>query len=190
MKLISILLRLSGWKTLSSREGLPQKAVIVMCPHTSNWDFVWGRLGMSAIGMKNVKFLIKKESFFFPVGPLIKSLGALPVDRSRSAPLLMQVVKMFNEHEQMYLVITPEGTRKLNKNWKKGFFNIAREAGVPIILGYLDYKTKTGGLGPIITQVEDYDKTLEIIQDFYLDKQAKFPENFSLSPMHRDLSKP
>jgi 1-acyl-sn-glycerol-3-phosphate acyltransferase len=144
--------------------------------------------GLSSIGMKNVKFLIKKEAFFFPLGYLIKALGALPVDRSRSAPLVMQVVKMFNEHKQMYLVITPEGTRKLNKNWKKGFFNIAREAGVPILLGYLDYKTKTGGLGPIITCPDDYDKTLEIIQEFYKDKQAKYPENFSLSPMHSKLS--
>lgn len=184
MNTASILLRIFRWKAVSSKDALPSKAIIVMAPHTSNWDFVWGRLGLSSMGVRNVKFLIKKEAFFFPLGPVLKALGGLPVDRNKSVPVVVQVCKMFQAHDKMILVVTPEGTRKYNKNWKKGFFTIAREAGVPILLAYLDYKSKTGGIGPCFNKPENYEEIHTVMQDFYKDKQAKFPQNFSLSAMY------
>jgi 1-acyl-sn-glycerol-3-phosphate acyltransferase len=147
--LASILLKIMGWRvTHPMPEGI-DKAVIIMAPHTSNWDFVFGRLGFASQSIK-VKIIIKKESFFFPLGILLRWLGAIPVDRGFSAGTIKNVTQIMGNADKFYLLITPEGTRKLVKNWKKGFYFIAQQAKVPIIMGFLNYKTKTGGLGPVL----------------------------------------
>lgn len=177
------ILKLMGWRvTHPMPEGL-KKAVVVMAPHTSNWDFVWGRLGFVTWGLQPY-MLIKKEAFFFPLGPLLLWLGARPIDRGFSTGTIKKITKMINENDSFLLLIAPEGTRKLAKNWKKGFYFIAQQAKVPIICGFLDYKTKTGGMGPMIYPSGDYEADLKIIQDFYKTKQAKYPENFNLSPQY------
>jgi 1-acyl-sn-glycerol-3-phosphate acyltransferase len=183
-KIAAILLRLKGWKvTQGMPEGVP-KAVIIMAPHTSNWDFVIGRLGFASKGVK-VKILIKKESFFFPLGILLRWLGAIPVDRGFSIKTIKQITELMNQSDEFFLLITPEGTRKLVKNWKKGFYFIAEHANVPIIMGFLDYKTKTGGMGPVLYPSGNYEEDLKKIEEFYSDKQAYYPANFNLSPQYR-----
>lgn len=134
-------LRLLGWKINSVIPPGMNKCIIAVAPHTSFYDFVIGRLAYWKMGIK-VKFLIKKESFRFPFKRLLLHMGGIPVDRGRSSKMVDEVVGWFDRSESLYIVITPEGTRKPVKHWKKGFYYIALKAGVPIALGFLDSEAK------------------------------------------------
>lgn len=179
-----LLLRLAGWTIVGEIPAHIKKCVILAAPHTSNWDFVIGRLGYYVLGVP-VKFLIKKESFQGMLGGIIKRMGGIPVDRGRSSNLVEQITRLFNKESQLNVVITPEGTRKLVKSWKKGFYYIALKADVPIVFGFLDYAKKEVGFGAYIMPSGNYDKDFEVITTFYKQKTAKFPENFNLSPQNR-----
>jgi len=185
-RLSKLILRLLGWHTDGSLPPGVQKAVVVSAPHTSLWDFVIGRLTFWAIRI-NIRFLIKSEAFRPPLGLLLKRLGGIPVDRSTNNRMVDQVVKLFNDNESLAVIITPEGTRRLVTQWKKGFYLIAVRANVPIALSFIDYGNKTGGIGPIITPTGDYEKDLKVIQEFYRDKIARHPERFNLSPKNKKL---
>jgi len=180
-----MILRLFGWNTNGTLPDGVEKAVVVSAPHTSYWDFVVGWFTFSAIRV-NIRFLIKKELFFFPLGWLREKLGGLPVNRGRyKSNMVTQVVRMFREHDSLVVVITPEGTRTRVDHWKKGFYLIALEAGVPLALSYIDYGHKTGGIGPVFHPSGDYEKDMVFIQDFYRDKTACHPEWFNLSKKDR-----
>lgn len=155
-----------------------------MAPHTSNWDFILGWLGYNILGLKS-KYLIKKEAFFFPLGILVRKLGGIPVDRGKSNNIILTISEMFLEKENLILTVTPEGTRSLNHTWKKGFYTIALHAKVPLVLGFLDYKKKLGGLGPMFEVTGDFEKDMKFIESFYHDKVARYPEKFNLSPENR-----
>ncbi len=180
-----LLLRLAGWEIVGEIPEHIKKCVILAAPHTSNWDFVIGRLGYYVLGVP-VKFLIKKESFQNPFGGLLKRMGGIPVDRGRSSNLVEQIARTFHKESQLNVVITPEGTRKLVKSWKKGFYYIALKADVPIVFGFLDYAKKEVGFGPYLIPSGSFDKDFEVITEFYRQKTAKFPENFNLSPENRN----
>ncbi len=169
-----------GWKINGFLPDQCEKCVILAAPHTSNSDFYIGWLAYKALGIK-VKFLIKKESFTFPFGILLKAAGGIPVDRSRSNNTVKQVVDIIDKHQEIHIVITPEGTRKLTKNWKKGFYFIAQTAKIPLVLAYIDYGRKEGGVGPKIDLTDNYDEDLDKIQSFYKNVTAKYPEQFNLS---------
>lgn len=173
------LLWLLKWKIHGAVPRGEKKAVIIAAPHTSNWDFVIGRLAYFVIGVR-VHFLIKKEVFKWPFGKILKIWGGIPIDRKRSNNMVKQICGIFNKHDSLYVVITPEGTRSRVKSWKKGFYYIALEAKVPIVLGYLDYKKKEGGIGPVIRPSGDFDKDFNRIKEFYRDKSARHPENFMI----------
>lgn len=182
MKLLSKwYLKKIGWKINGTMPDDIKKCVIIAAPHTSNYDFVIGRAGFYVMGIKKVKFLIKKELFFFPLGPILKSMGGYPVDRKQNT-VIKDTTADFNRKDSFFLLITPEGTRKRVKVWKKGFYHIALSAKVPIVLSYIDYGRKEGGIGPIIYPSGDFEKDFQIITNFYKDKTAKFPENFNLTP--------
>lgn len=184
LKFISeILLKIGGWEITGSIPDKIKKCIIIVAPHTSNLDFYIGRLAYYKMDV-NVRFLIKKEAFRFPFKRILKGLGGIPVDRSKKTDLVDQLAGRFEKHESLIITITPEGTRKLNKKWKKGFYQIAMKANVPIILGFLDYRNKKGGVGPVIYPSGDYEKDMEEIEKFYLDKTARYPENFNLSPLY------
>lgn len=185
MKIISyLILKMMGWRVTHPMPKGVKKAVVIMAPHTSNWDFLIGRLGLYSHKVK-IRTLIKRESFFFPLGIILKAMGAIPVDRTMSAGTIKKVAKMMADADEFFLLITPEGTRKLSKRWKKGFYFLAQQANVPIIQGFLDYRTKTGGMGPVYYPTGNYEEDLKNIQKWYYDKQAKHPENFNLSPENR-----
>lgn len=156
----------------------------MMAPHTSNWDFLYGWLGYMSIGV-DAKYLIKKEAFAFPLGGILKALGGLPVDRQASTNIVHQVGEMFKESDNLFITITPEGTRSLRDTWKRGFYHIAELARVPVAFGFLDYKNKVGGIGGMLFPTGNYDEDLKIIESFYEDKVARFPEKFNLSPQYR-----
>lgn len=144
------------------------------------WDFVYGWLGMNSVGIR-ARFLIKKEMFFFPVGMLLRAMGAMPVDRGNRNNMVDYVAGLFKEREELAFIITPEGTRKLNHRWKKGFYYIAQKAEVPILVAFLDYARKEGGVGMVMYPSGDYEADFKILEAFYRDKTAKHPEKFNLS---------
>jgi 1-acyl-sn-glycerol-3-phosphate acyltransferase len=182
--LASFILKIFGWKVEADDMSELKKAVIIMAPHTSNWDFPIGRFALYSQKI-SIKTMIKKESFWFPMSIFLKWVGAIPVDRSNSQKALKSVTDAFKKADEFILLIAPEGTRSLAKRWKKGFYFIAQTAEVPIALGFLDYKKKIAGLGPVIYPSGDYDEDLKKIEAFYSDKAPRFPENFNLSEMYR-----
>jgi 1-acyl-sn-glycerol-3-phosphate acyltransferase len=181
MRLISkFIYFLFGWK---AEGGVPEditKAIFIIAPHTSNWDFYIGRL-YCWIHKVPINLLIKKEAFIWPLGGLLKMAGGIPVDRSRATSKVVQIVNMFKVRDPMLLGITPEGTRKLRNKWKMGFYHIALQAKVPILLSYIDYERKVAGVGPPFYPTGDADKDLKEIEDFYRGIKAKYPEQYNLS---------
>lgn len=174
-KFARFLLRLMGWKI---DQHIPdvKKCVVVVGPHTSNWDFFIGRLAFVSYGVK-AKFLIKKEIFVFGLGWLLKALGGIPVDRKKNNNMTDTVVEMFDNSDSLYLVFTPEGTRKYNPKWKKGFYYIAEKAKVPIYIAYIDYENKKGGFHSVFEPTGDSDKDIEYIKEVLSQFKGKYPEN-------------
>ncbi len=176
MKAISdFLLKQMGWEIVNQIPENVNKAVIIVAPHTSLCDTIIGKLGFWHLEVDS-KLLIKKEAFNWPYGGLLKKLGGMPVNRSKSARLTDTVAQMFNEHDSLFITITPEGTRTLVKEWKQGFYYIALAAKVPIVLGVLDYKNKRGGMMKIFYPTGDFEKDIVEIQSFYKDIDGKHPE--------------
>ena len=174
-----LILNLFGWHTSGTLPPGIDNAVMIVAPHTSAWDFVIGRLTFYGTGPK-LRVLIKKEAFFFPLGFLLKLLGGVPVDRGKKNYMVENVASLFKEYKSLVVVITPEGTRRVVRHWKKGFYMIAMEAKVPIALAFIDYRNKTGGVGSLLYPSGDFDKDMEIIYDFYRDKTPRHPERFYL----------
>jgi 1-acyl-sn-glycerol-3-phosphate acyltransferase len=174
--LVRFLLKLFGWKIdQHSPEGI-DKCVIVVGPHTSNWDFIIGRMAFVMYGLKP-KILIKKELFFPPLGWLMRAIGGIPVDRKKNNNITDLAVKLFNENEKLYMVFTPEGTRSYNPNWKKGFYYIAIKAKVPVYICYMDYEKKIGGFHSIFHPTGNVDADIAYIKSVMGQFKGKFPEN-------------
>ncbi|MEG1543249.1 MAG: lysophospholipid acyltransferase family protein [Tannerellaceae bacterium] len=170
------LLRLVGWKLGPVGENVP-KCVVCVAPHTSNWDFIVGKLFYTALG-RNAGFLIKKEWFFFPLNLFFGWLGGVPVDRHKRTSVTDQMVEEFSKRTVFHLGITPEGTRKPAKEWKKGFYYIAEKAHVPIMMAYLDYGKKEAGIMGLFYPTGDMEKDIHEIRAFYKNVTACHPENF------------
>jgi len=181
------ILKLFGWRLEGEAPTGHDKLLIVEAPHTSNWDYPIGMLLITSIGVR-VNVVIKKELFFWPLGLLLRWLGAIPIDRSGNLSKVDALARLFQEKEKLNLAITPEGTRALNKTWKKGYYFIAVKAGVPILLTAIDYKRKIGIIGPLLYPTGNYEEDLKKIESFYKGITAKFPEKFSLSPQYLDES--
>lgn len=176
--LCRFLLKTAGWSWDISVE-IPAKCVICVAPHTSNWDFLIGRSFYWAIG-KDASFLIKNSWFFFPMNIFFRKIGGVPIDRSKSSDLTQQLATEFHQRAHFQLAITPEGTRKLNPNWKKGFYYIAVKSNVPIVLAYFDYGKKEIGIHRVFTPTGDEEGDLHIIKQYYKYVTARHPANFSI----------
>jgi len=177
-KLNLFFLKLFGWSYELNVE-IPDKCVICVAPHTSNWDYIIGMLFYKSIG-GNPHVLMKKEWFFFPLKYLFKALGALPVNRKIRTSVSDQMVEQFNLKNHFQLVISPEGTRKKNSHWKTGFYYIAMNAGVPITLAYIDYSKKEVGVKTIFYPTGDTNSDIEKIKSYYSDVQARHPKKFTI----------
>lgn len=130
-----------GWKYVVTVPDY-DKSVICAAPHTSNWDFIIGKLFYSAIGRKTY-FFMKSDWFFFPLGFILKKMGGIPINRKKHLSTVDQMVAKIKSSDKITIAITPEGTRAPNKDWKKGFYYIAYNSGVPIVLIGIDYEKKT-----------------------------------------------
>jgi 1-acyl-sn-glycerol-3-phosphate acyltransferase len=160
-------------------EEIPSKCVFCVAPHTSNWDFVIGIIFYKSIG-GTIRFLMKKEWFFFPLNLVFKSLGCVPVDRKKKSFVSEQMVSLFQSNENFQLAISPEGTRKKNTKWKTGFYYIAHLAGVPIALAYIDYSRKEVGLIKNFFTTGNEKEDINEIKQYYSHIQAKHPKKFTI----------
>lgn len=165
-----------GWKIDSAFPEETKKCVIIVAPHTSNWDFIIGRLAFNIYGLK-VKFLIKDDLFVGPLGSILKALGGLPVDRSKKNNLTDIIAEMYDGKEQLTIMFTPEGTRSYNPDWKKGFYYIAEKANVPLVLSYIDYTNRKGGFIGVFNPTGNAEKDIETIKKKYHGIEGKVPEN-------------
>jgi 1-acyl-sn-glycerol-3-phosphate acyltransferase len=171
--------RLKGWRTAETIPASVKKCVVIAAPHTSNWDFVYS-LGCASILGVRLRYLAKRELFSFPLGYIMRATGGIPVVRNRNWKLVDVIIRLFQESDELKLMIPAEGTRKRVERWKSGFYHIALEAGVPVYLAYLDYEKKTAGFGKAIMLSGDKEKDAAVIRDFYKDKKGRYPEQFNL----------
>lgn len=167
------ILKVSGWKAEGQKPDI-SRYVIIAAPHTSNWDFLY-TVCLAFIFRIKPYIMMKAAWFRWPLGPLFKWLGAIPIDRSKSNNVVAQSISAFNEADELVMIIPPSGTRSKVLYWKTGFYHIANGAGVPIVLGYLDYGRKVGGLGPAFVPTGDIDADMVQIRDFYEDVEGKYP---------------
>lgn len=178
--LCRLYLKLIGWKIGSVLDPSVKKCVLVAAPHTSNWDYPISLATLYACGVK-VRFLAKKSLFKFPLGVLMRATGGIPVDRSKNNNLVDSMIAMFATYDELILMIPAEGTRSYVKEWKSGFYHTAMGAGVPIVMGYLDYGKKVAGFGDLFYPTGDYPNDLKAIQTFYRQFTAKHPHKSSLN---------
>lgn len=173
-----LLLRVMGF-TVNVKEPIPPKFIIALAPHTSNWDFVIGNLYSRAMDIP-CQFLMKKEWFIWPLGYIMKSLGGIPIDRSKRTRVTEQIAQTAREQEVFHLCITPEGTRKRNPEWKKGFYYIALMADIPILLYGLDYRRRLIECTKTIVPSGDIEKDMAEIKSYFKNYNGKHPEKFAL----------
>ncbi len=167
-----------GWNVNVS-EHHPNKYIICLAPHTSNWDFIIGQLYACSIGLRS-NFLMKKEWFFWPLGPLFKRMGGIPVWRSKNTSMTDNLAQVATASETFKLCITPEGTRSVNPDWKKGFYYIAHKAEIPILLYGLDYQKKLIECTKTIIPNGNIDNQMREIKLYFKDYKGKNPQNFSI----------
>jgi 1-acyl-sn-glycerol-3-phosphate acyltransferase len=170
------LLEIFGWKLSGSVPGI-KKYVIIVAPHTSNWDYFFGQLFIFSTGLK-AKIMIKKELFYFPLGILLRALGGIPVDRKGKTDIVDQMIRHFNVHDSFILTIAPEGTRSRVNEWKTGFHRIATGANVPVLCGFIDYKKKLIGTGKLFYLSGDTGADMAKIKRFYSNMNPRYPEKF------------
>jgi 1-acyl-sn-glycerol-3-phosphate acyltransferase len=176
-KFARLLLRLGGWTAVGGVLDDP-KAVLVAAPHTSNWDGYWALVYKVAVDL-DVKFFAKKSLFWFPLGNLLRWLGAIELDRGRAENAVQLAIDEFENHDSFYLGLAPEGTRSLKPGWKSGFYRIAQGANVPIYIGFLDFGRKRIGIGPKVELTGDPDVDLAVIRKHYEGIKGRWPEQAS-----------
>lgn len=165
----------SRWHLVS--EPAPDRPTILIgAPHTSNWDFVFMLAITWRLDMR-IRWLGKKSLFRGWRGPIMKGLGGIPVDRAAPSSVISEVLDRIRSGDAFGLVVTPDGTRSGHTHWKSGFYRIAREAQIPVTLGYVDRTTMTTGLGPTFELSGDVSRDMDRIRAFYKDKSGVRPQH-------------
>ena len=164
-------LRLGGWRMVGEFPDVP-KAVLIGAPHSSNWDGVWGFAALLAMGL-DLRILGKKELFRWPMGWLMRFLGVIPIDRSAPGGFVAQSIETMKAADALWIGIAPEGTRKRVETWKTGFWKLAHEADVPVILEYFHYPDKVIGIGPTIRLSGDMEADMARIRAWYAPWQGR-----------------
>ena len=154
-----------GWRMEGFFPDQP-RALLIVAPHSSAWDAWWGLLVKIALGLQ-VEFMAKREAFWWPLGWLLRRCGAFPVDRKSPGGVVGSLAERARARDQLWLLIAPEGTRKSVREWKSGFWRIAREAKLPVVCVYFHYPTRTIGIGPTIAMTEDFAADMAQLRMFY-----------------------
>ena len=158
-------LRVGGWRVAGPLPDVP-KLVLIAAPHSSNWDGIWGFAAKLALGFE-VKVLGKAQLFWWPLGPLLRRLGVIPIDRSSPQGTVEQAVDMIRRSERIWYALTPEGTRRRVEKWKSGFWKIAHEAQVPILPAYFHYPDRRIGVGPLFATTGDMAADIAALRAWY-----------------------
>lgn len=170
-----LILKLIGWQVKSIKPEA-KKFVLIGAPHTSNWDFPLVLLAFWTLDL-NIKWVGKIQMFRGPLHYLFTAIGGIPVDRSASHGFIKQITDEFDRHEEMVLTIAPEGTRSNTPYWKSGFYYIARNANVPVCLGYINYQSRNLGFEKLIYPTGDIESDMKIIADYYQNMKGKHISN-------------
>lgn len=171
----SAILWLIGWRAV----GNPiqnQRFVLIGAPHTSNWDFPIMLMVVLKLGLR-LHWMGKHSLFMFPFGGLMRWLGGIAIDRRQACGVVEQISHQYRENPELVVLVPPEGTRKKVKDWKTGFYHIANNAGVPILMGYLDASKKEAGLADFFYPTGDAETDIRKIREFYASKKGFRPEN-------------
>jgi len=179
-----IFLKILGWRRVGQIPEMP-RYVMIAAPHTSNWDMPV-TLALAFAFRVKVYWMGKETIFKWPFGTLMKWLGGIPIDRSKAHNIVEQSISAFKENDHLVMIIPPEGTRKKVRYWKTGFYHIAYGAGVPIVLGFLDFAHKTGGIGPVVWPSGDINADMKIIQTFYAGITGKYPDDYHPAEINPD----
>lgn len=164
-KVCAAVLRASGWRFAGTLPDVP-KLVLIAAPHSSWWDGVLGLLFKFAVGV-DISFMAKSELFRGGLGWILRRVGAIPVERTRTHGVVDQMVQRFGQPPPLWLGIAPEGTRRAVQAWRSGFWHIARAASVPILPVYFDYPSRTVGVGALFFPDDDVAADLETLRDLY-----------------------
>jgi 1-acyl-sn-glycerol-3-phosphate acyltransferase len=171
--LANLLLRIGGWHVVGSPPDV-RKYVLIAAPHTSNWDFIWVLAFGFHYGIK-IRWIGKHTLFRWPFGWFMRALGGVSIRRDRRQSLVKQMADTLIAADSMCLVVPVEGTRGYVDHWKSGFYHIARSARVPIVMSFLDYSRKIGGIGPTLQPTGEVRRDMDVLRAFYGDKIGKFP---------------
>ena len=177
-------LKLAGWKVEGERPEF-HKYVMVAAPHTSNWDFLYMLAMAKILGVKP-RWVGKHTLFRWPFGGLMRKLGGIAVNRKTPGTFVKMVVDAFQTEPELELIIPPEGTRSFRPFWKSGFYRIAKEANVPVVMAYLDYTRKSGGIGPSFLPTDDVVSDMDTVREFYANIEGAYPDQFSTPVLHEE----
>ena len=172
------MLKIIGWKVRGELPAGLKKYVLIVAPHTSNWDFFLFVFAVSVLRFQP-RVLIKSTLFVGPLGWFLRYCGAIPVNRKKASSLVNYIADVYHENEEFVLIITPEGTRSANPNWKRGFHHIAIAAGVPILIVSVDSSVKCISIEQVLHPTEDIDADLKVIKSIFDTKRGLKPDNYA-----------
>ncbi len=174
------LLKLMGWKTPDTAPVQERRCIILGVPHTSAMDFLVSFVYYRSLG-GYPKIMVKKSFFWGPLGPIMRAMGAIPVDRSKGTSVALQMIHFMKQCDTFHLAIAPEGTRKAVDKWKTGFLTIAKACDLNVYAGYFDWKTKTVGHGEKLELTGNTAEDIKYVQHYYHLKHytGKHPECYS-----------
>ncbi len=171
-------LKWKGWTVEGHLPAEAHKSVLIAAPHTSNWDLPYTLMVAFALDL-HVQWMGKHTIFRWPFGALMRWLGGIAVNRSQSTNLVAASARSLREASgPVQLIVPPEGTRSKTRYWKTGFYYIALEAQVPIVMAFMDYSRKASGLGPIFLPTGDVDADMVRIKAFYAPFKGKNAQQF------------
>ncbi len=171
-------LKLTGWRVEGALPPHAERSVLIAAPHTSNWDLPYTLMVAFALRL-NIRWMGKQSLFRAPFGGAMRWLGGIPVNRQQSTNLVAASAQAIRVADgPLQLIVPPEGTRSKTRYWKTGFYYIAREAQVPIVMAYMDYERKISGLGPLFEPTGDVDADMAAIKAFYAPFKGKNAAQF------------
>jgi len=171
-----VMMGIWGWRFEGEVPNVA-KMVLIVAPHTSNWDFPAGLFAKLAMRLDG-RFIGKHTLFRWPFGVFLRAIGGIPVDRSAAQGVVEDATRALREAERFLLVVAPEGTRRKATKWKSGFYRMAVAAGVPILLVAFDWSRKVIRMGPLFEPTGDYERDLPLIQSHFSARMARYPGYF------------
>jgi 1-acyl-sn-glycerol-3-phosphate acyltransferase len=176
--LSKVILKIIGWRVDGTLPPDQKKYVLIVAPHTSNWDFFLFVLTVSVLRLQP-SVLIKDTLFIGPLGWFLRYCGAIPVNRRQAGSLVTYISSIYEAREEFVLIITPEGTRSPNTNWKRGFHHVAKAAEVPILVVYVDSAVRTIGIEGLMQPSDDIEADMQQLKTFFDTKKGLKPDNYA-----------